>query len=91
MTTRAWLFLICNENVYVFDNDSLQKAFEANVYFNSYVDYLNRPKNQEKKWQRKALINLDKALKVYDRKVFEPYFNAAMDKIIYWKQCDNVC
>ena len=91
MRTRAWLFLICNENVYVFDNDSLQKAFEANVYFNSYVDYLNRPKNQEKKWQRKALINLDKALKVYDRKVFEPYFNAAMDKIIYWKQCDNVC
>ena len=91
LRTGAWLFLICQEHIYVFDNESLQKAFEVNVYFNSYTDYLNRPKNQEKKWQRKALINLDKALKVYDRKVFEPYFNAAMDKIIYWKQCDNVC
>ena len=91
MTTGAWLFLICNENVYIFDNESLQKAFEVNVYFNSYTDYLSRPKNQEKKWQRKALINLDKALKVYDRKVFEPYFDKAMDKIIKWKQYDNIC
>ena len=91
MRTGAWLFLICQEHIYVFDHDSLQKAFECNVYFNSYTDYLNRPKNQEKKWQRKALINLDKALKVYKREVFEPYFNAAMEKIIYWKQCDNVC
>ena len=90
MRTGAWLFLICNENVYIFDNESLQKAFECNVYFDSYTDYLNRPKNQEKKWQRKALINLDKALKVYDRKVFEPYFDKAMDKIIKWKMCDNV-
>lgn len=91
MRTGAWLFLVTKENVYIFDNDSLQKAFETNVYFNSYTDYLNRPKNQEKKWQRKALINLDKALKVYDRKVFEPYFDKAMEKIIYWKQCDNIC
>ena len=90
MRTGAWLFLVCNENVYIFDNESLQKAFECNVYFDSYTDYLNRPKNQEKKWQRKALINLDKALKVYDRKVFEPYFDKAMDKIIKWKMCDNV-
>lgn len=91
MRTGAWLFLVCNENVYIFDNDSLQKAFETNVYFNSFTDYLNRPKDQQKKWQRKALINLDKALKVYDRKVFEPYFDKAMEKIIRWKQCDNVC
>lgn len=91
LRTGAWLFLVSNENVYIFDNDSLQKAFECNVYFNSYTDYLNRPKDQEKKWQRKALINLDKALKVYDRSAFEPYFDKAMDKIIYWKQCDNVC
>ena len=90
LRTGAWLFLICNENVYIFGPDSLQKAFECNVYFNSYTDYLNRPKNQEKKWQRKALINLDKALKVYDRKVFEPYFDKAMDKIIKWKMCDNI-
>ena len=90
MRTGAWLFLICNENVYVFDHESLQKAFETNVYFESFTDYLNRPKNQEKKWQRKALINLDKALKVYDRKVFEPYFDKAMDKIIKWKMCDNI-
>ncbi len=90
MRTGAWLFLVTKEHIYVFDNDSLQKAFETNVYFNSYTDYLNRPKDQQKKWNRKALINLDKALKVYDRKVFEPYFNAAMDKIIYWKQCDNI-
>ena len=91
MTNRAWLFLICQENVYIFDNDSLQKAFETNVYFNSYTDYLNRPKDQQKKWQRKALINLDKALKVYPRETFEPYFNAAMEKILFWKQCDNIC
>ena len=91
MTTRAWLFLICQENVYVFDNDSLQKAFECNVYFDSYTDYLNRSKTQKKKWQRKALINLDKATRTYDRKIFEMYFDKAMDKIIYWKQCDNVC
>lgn len=90
MQTMAWLFLICQEHIYVFDHDSLQKAFECNVYFNSYTDYLNRPKDQQKKWNRKALINLDKALKVYDRSVFEPYFKAAMDKIIYWKQCDNI-
>ena len=90
MTTGAWLFLICNENVYIFDNESLQKAFECNVYFNSYTDYMNRPKDQQKKWNRKALINLDKALKVYDRKVFEPYFDKAMDKIIKWKMCDNI-
>ena len=91
MRTGAWLFLVCNENVYIFGPDSLQKAFECNVYFNSYTDYLNRPKNQQKKWQRKALINLDKALKVYDRSTFEPYFDKAMDKIIKWKQCDNIC
>lgn len=90
MRTGAWLFLVTKENVYVFDNDSLQKAFECNVYFNSYTDYLNRPKTQQKKWQRKALINLDKALKVYPRETFEPYFNAAMDKIIKWKMCDNI-
>ena len=91
LTTRAWLFLICQEHVYVFDHDSLKKAFVGNVYFNSYTDYLNRPKDQEKKWQRKALINLDKALKVYPRETFEPYFNAAMEKILFWKQCDNIC
>ena len=90
LRTGAWLFLVSNYNVYIFGPDSLQKAFECNVYFNSYTDYLNRPKNQEKKWQRKALINLDKALKVYDRKVFEPYFDKAMDKIIKWKMCDNI-
>lgn len=91
MTTRAWLFLICAEHVYVFDHDSLQKAFECNVYFDSYTDYLNRPKTQQKKWQRKALIDLDKALKVYPRETFEPYFKAAMQKIIKWKICDNIC
>ena len=91
MRTGAWLFLICQEHIYVFDHDALQKAFECNVYFNSYTDYLNRPKDQQKKWNRKALINLDKALKVYDRKVFEPYFDKAMDKIIKWKMCDNIC
>lgn len=91
LRTGAWLFLICNEHVYIFDNDSLQKAFECNVYFNSYTDYLNRPKNQKKKWNRKALINLDKALKVYKRETFEPFFEKAMQKIIYWKQCDDVC
>ena len=90
LRTGAWLFLICNENVYIFGPDSLQKAFECNVYFNSYTDYLNRPKDQQKKWQRKALINLDKALKVYKRDVFEPYFDKAMDKIIKWKMCDNI-
>ena len=90
MRTGAWLFLICQEHIYVFDHDALQKAFECNVYFNSYTDYLNRPKDQQKKWNRKALINLDKALKVYDRKVFEPYFDKAMEKIIKWKMCDNV-
>ena len=91
MTTRAWLFLVCQEHIYVFDNDSLQNAFECNVYFNSFTDYLNRPKTQQKKWQRKALIDLDKALKVYPREVFEPYFDKAMQKIIKWKQCDNIC
>ena len=90
MRTGAWLFLICQEHIYVFDHDALQKAFEVNVYFNSYTDYLNRPKDQQKKWQRKALINLDKALKVYKRDVFEPYFDKAMEKIIKWKMCDNV-
>ena len=91
LRTGSWLFLICKEHVYVFDHDSLQKAFETNVYFNSYTDYLNRPKNQEKKWNRKALIDLDKALKVYPRETFEPYFDKAMQKIIKWKQCDNIC
>ena len=91
MTTGAWLFLVCQEHIYVFDPDSLQNAFECNVYFDSYTDYLNRPKNQQKKWNRKALIDLDKALKVYDRSAFEPYFDKAMQKIIKWKQCDNVC
>ena len=91
MRTGALLFLICQEHIYVFDHDALQNAFETNVYFNSFTDYLNRPKNQEKKWSRKALINLDKALKVYPRETFEPYFNAAMQKIIKWKQCDNIC
>ena len=90
LRTGAWLFLICAEHIYVFDNESLQKAFECNVYFNSYTDYLNRPKDQQKKWNRKALIDLDKALKIYDRKVFEPYFDKAMDKIIKWKMCDNI-
>lgn len=91
MTTGAWLFLICAEHIYVFDHDSLQKAFETNVYFNSYTDYLHRPKDQQKKWSRKALIDLDKALKVYDRSVFEPYFDKADKQIIFWKQCDDVC
>lgn len=91
MRTGAWLFLVTKENVYIFDHDSLQKAFETNVYFDSYTDFMNRPKTQQKKWQRKALINLDKALKVYPRETFEPYFDKAMDKIIYWKQCDNIC
>ena len=91
MTTGAWLFLVCNENVYIFDHESLQNAFECNVYFDSYTDYLSRPKNQQKKWQRKALIDLDKALKVYPRETFEPYFDKAMQKIIKWKRCDNVC
>ena len=91
MRTGAWLFLVTKENVYVFDNDSLQKAFECNVYFDSYTDYLNRPKTQQKKWQRKAVIDLDKATRVYDRKIFEPYFDRADKQIIYWKQCDNIC
>ena len=91
MTTGAWLFLVCQEHIYVFDNESLQKAFETNVYFNSFTDYLNRPKTQQKKWQRKALIDLDKALKVYPRETFEPYFDKAMQKILFWKQCDNIC
>ena len=91
LRTGAWLFLICQEHVYIFDHDSLQNAFECNVYFDSYTDFLNRSKNQKKKWQRKALINLDKALKVYDRSVFEPYFDKAMQKILFWKQCDNIC
>ena len=91
MQTGAWLFLICAEHVYVFDHDALQKAFECNVYFDSYTDFLNRSKTQQKKWNRKALIDLDKALKVYKRETFEPYFKAAMQKIIYWKQCDNIC
>lgn len=89
--TGAWLFLICQEHIYVFDHDSLQNAFECNVYFDSFTDYLNRPKDQQKKWQRKALIDLDKALKVYPRETFEPYFDKAMQKILFWKQCDNVC
>lgn len=90
MTTKAWLFLICQEHIYVFDHESLQNAFECNVYFDSYTDFLNRPKTQQKKWQRKALIDLDKALKVYPREIFEPYFDKAMQKIIKWKQCDNI-
>lgn len=91
LRTGAWLFLVSNENVYIFDNESLQKAFECNIYFYSFTDYMNRPKDQQKKWNRKALINLDKALKVYPRDVFEPYFDKAMQKIIKWKQCDNIC
>lgn len=91
MQTMAWLFLVCADHIYVFDHESLQKAFECNIYFNSYVDFLNRPKNQEKKWSRKALINLDKALKVYKRETFKPYFDKAMQKIIHWKQCDDIC
>ena len=91
LRTGAWLFLICNEHVYVFDHDSLQKAFECNVYFNSYTDYLNRPKTQQKKWQRKALIDLDKATRTYDRKIFEPYFDRADKQILFWKQCDDIC
>ena len=35
MRTRAWLFLICAEHIYVFDHDALQKAFECNIYFDS--------------------------------------------------------
>lgn len=91
MTTGAWLFLICQEHVYVFDHDSLQKAFETNVYFDSYTDFLNRPKTQQKKWNRKALIDLDKATRVYDRKIFEAYFDKADRQIIQWKIYDNIC
>lgn len=91
LRTGAWLFLICQEHVYIFDHDSLQKAFVGNVYFNSYTDYLNRPKNQKKKWQRKAAIDLDKATRVYDRKIFEAYFDKADRQIIQWKIYDNIC
>lgn len=90
MRTGAWLFLICQEHVYVFDHDSLQKAFECNVYFDSYRDYLHRPKDQQKKWSRKALIDLDKALKVYPRETFEAYFDKADRQIIQWKMYDNI-
>ena len=88
---KAWFVLITLDRVYIYTFEDLNKAFVGNIYFNSFTDYLNRPKTQQKKWQRKAVIDLDKATRVYDRKIFEPYFNAAMDKIIRWKQCDNVC
>lgn len=90
-TKKAWFILITLDKVYIYTFEDLNKAFVGNVYFNSYTDFLNRSKNQTKKWQRKALINLDKALKVYPRDVFEPYFDKAMQKIIKWKQCDNIC
>ena len=88
---KAWFVLITLDRVYIYTFEDLNKAFVGNVYFNSFTDFLHRPKNQRKKWQRKALIDLDKALKVYPRETFEPYFKAAMQKIIKWKQCDNVC
>ena len=88
---NAWFVLITLDKVYIYTFEDLNKAYCGNIYFNSYTDYLNRPKTQKKKWQRKAAIDLDKATRVYDRKVFEPYFDKAMQKILFWKQCDNVC
>lgn len=87
---KAWFVLITLDRVYIYTFEDLNKAYCGNIYFNSYRDYLNRPKNQKKKWQRKAAIDLDKATRVYDRKIFEPYFDRADRQIIYWKQCDNV-
>ena len=66
-------------------------AFVGNVYFNSFTDFLHRPKTQKKKWQRKAAIDLDKATRVYDRAKFEPYFDRADKQIIKWKICDDRC
>ena len=88
---KAWFVLITLDRVYIYTFEDLNKAFVGNIYFNSFTDFLNRPKTQKKKWQRKAAINLDKATRVYHRETFEPYFDKAMEKIIYWKQCDNVC
>lgn len=88
---KAWFVLVTLNHVYIYTFEDLNKAYCGNVYFRSFTDYLNRPKNQKKKWQRKAVIDLDKATRVYDRAVFEPYFQEAMQKIIYWKQCDDAC
>ena len=88
---KAWFVLITLDKVYIYTFEDLNKAYCGNVYFNSYTDYLNRPKTQKKKWQRKAAIDLDKATRVYDRAKFEPYFDKADKQIIYWKQCDNIC
>lgn len=88
---KAWFVLITLDKVYIYTFQDLMNAFVGNVYFNSFTDFMNRPKNQRKKWQRKAAIDLDKATRVYDRAKFEPYFKAAMDKILFWKQCDNIC
>lgn len=90
-TKKAWFILITLDKVYLYTFEDLMKAYCGNVYFNSFTDYLNRPKNQKKKWQRKAAIDLDKATRVYDRAKFEIYFNAAMQKIIQWKIYDNIC
>ena len=88
---KAWFVLITLDRVYIYTFEDLNKAFVGNIYFNSYKDFLNRPKNQKKKWNRKAAIDLDKATRVYDRAKFEPYFDKAMKKIIKWKQYDNIC
>ena len=88
---KAWFVLITLDKVYIYTFEDLNKAFVGNVYFNSYTDYLNRPKNQKKKWNRKAAIDLDKATRVYDRAKFEPYFDNAYKQIIQWKMYDNVC
>lgn len=88
---KAWFVLITLDRVYIYTFEDLNKSFVGNIYFNSYTDYLNRPKTQQKKWQRKAAINLDKATRVYDRKIFEPYFDRADKQIIKWKQYDNIC
>lgn len=88
---KAWFVLITLDKVYIYTFQDLMNAFVGNVYFNSYTDYLNRPKNQRKKWQRKAAIDLDKATRVYDRAKFEPYFDKADKQIIKWKQYDNIC
>ena len=88
---NAWFVLITLDKVYIYTFQDLMNAFVGNVYFNSFTDYLNRPKTQKKKWNRKALIDLDKATRTYDRAKFEPYFDRADKQIIYWKQCDNVC
>lgn len=88
---KAWFVLITLDKVYIYTFEDLMNSFVGNVYFNSYTDFLNRSKNQRKKWQRKAAIDLDKATRVYDRAKFEPYFDKADRQIIQWKMYDNVC